>query len=114
SGAASRQFYAGWLTEYSLSVDNLFVFVLLISRSAVPRRLHGRVLLLGILLALLLRGIFIGFSAAALHRFGWVEYVFGAVLLAAAVRTALPGDGLPRQARWAARRGAGGGRAGGR
>lgn len=93
SGAAARQFYAGWLTEYSLSLDNLFVFVLLIGRSTVPQRLHGRVLMLGILLALVLRGILIGASAAALHRFEWVQYLFGVVLLAAAVRTALNRDG---------------------
>jgi hypothetical protein len=49
--AASGQFFAGWLTEYSLSVDNLFLFVLLISRSAVPRELRSRVLLLGVALA---------------------------------------------------------------
>ena len=53
---ASGQFFAGWLTEYSLSLDNLFVFVLLIGRSAVPPRLRSRVLLIGIGLALLLRG----------------------------------------------------------
>ncbi|MDR0343487.1 MAG: TerC family protein [Nocardiopsaceae bacterium] len=95
SGAAARQFYAGWLTEYSLSLDNLFVFVLLIGRSTVSQRLHGRVLMLGILLALVLRGILIGASAAALHRFEWVQYLFGVVLLAAAVRTALNRDGPP-------------------
>ncbi len=56
SGAAAGQFFAGWLTEYSLSLDNLLVFILLIGSSGVDRRYHGRVLLLGILLALLLRG----------------------------------------------------------
>jgi tellurite resistance protein TerC len=70
--AAPGQFFAGWLTEYSLSVDNLFVFVLPISRSPVPRELHRRVLLLGVALALLLRGIFIALGASALHRFGWL------------------------------------------
>jgi tellurite resistance protein TerC len=87
--AASGQFFAGWLTEYSLSVDNLFVFVLLISRSAVPRELHSRVLLLGVALALLLRGIFIALGASALHRFGWLLYLFGAFLLFTAVRLAV-------------------------
>ena len=78
---ASSQFFAGWLTEYSLSLDNLFVFVLLIGRSAVPPRLRSRVLLIGIGLALLLRGAFIAAGAAALNRFDWVLYVFGAMLL---------------------------------
>jgi tellurite resistance protein TerC len=102
--AASGQFFAGWLTEYSLSVDNLFVFVLLISRSAVPSELHSRVLLLGVALALLLRGIFIALGASALHRFGWLLYLFGAFLLYTAVRLAVstrPGRrsseaGIPR------------------
>ena len=86
---ASGQFFAGWLTEYSLSVDNLFVFMLLISRSAVPRELHGRVLLLGVALALVLRGIFIGLGASALHHFGWLLYLFGAFLLYTAIRLAV-------------------------
>ena len=102
--AASGQFFAGWLTEYSLSVDNLFVFVLLISRSAVPRELHSRVLLLGVALALVLRGIFIGLGASALHHFGWLLYLFGAFLLYTAIRLAVssrPGrrsseEGIPR------------------
>ncbi|HUZ35165.1 MAG TPA: TerC/Alx family metal homeostasis membrane protein [Streptosporangiaceae bacterium] len=88
SGAAAGQFFAGWLTEYSLSLDNLLVFLLLIGSSGVPGRYHGRVLLLGILLALILRGILIGLGGAALHRFGWVEYLFGAFLLYTAVRMA--------------------------
>ncbi len=83
---ASSQFFAGWLTEYSLSLDNLFVFVLLIGRSAVPPRLRSRVLLIGIGLALLLRGAFIAAGAAALNRFDWVLYVFGAMLLITAAR----------------------------
>ena len=103
-GAAAGQFFAGWLTEYSLSVDNLFVFVLLISRSAVPRELHSRVLLLGVALALVLRGIFIGLGVSALHHFGWLLYLFGAFLLYTAIRLAVssrPGrrsgeEGIPR------------------
>lgn len=87
--AASGQFFAGWMTEYSLSLDNLFVFVLLIGRSAVPGEQHGRVLLLGIVFALLLRGIFIALGAAALSRFGWVMYLFGAFLLITAGRIAV-------------------------
>jgi TerC family integral membrane protein len=85
---ASSQFFAGWLTEYSLSLDNLFVFILLIGRSAVPPRQRSRVLLLGIGLALALRAVFIAAGAAALNRFDWVLYVFGAMLLFTAARLA--------------------------
>jgi tellurite resistance protein TerC len=85
SRTAAGQFYAGWLTEYSLSLDNLIVFALLIKSSKVPARLHGRVLMLGICLALVLRGIFIAAGAAALQRFDWLQYLFGAFLLGTAV-----------------------------
>ena len=91
---ASGQFYAGWLTEYSLSLDNLFVFVLLIGGSGVRARLRSRVLLAGIGLALLLRAVFIAAGAAALNRFDWVLYIFGAVLIVTAVRMAA-GRGRP-------------------
>ncbi len=84
--AAGSQFFAGWLTEYSLSLDNLFIFVLLIGRSAVPRELHSRVLLLGVAMALVLRGIFIAAGAAAISRFSWILYFFGALLIFAAAR----------------------------
>jgi tellurite resistance protein TerC len=93
SGTAAGQFFAGWLTEYSLSLDNLLVFVLLISSSRVARQYHGRVLLLGILLALMLRGVLIALGGAALHQFAWVEYLFGALLIYAAVRIAFRGTG---------------------
>ncbi len=82
------QFFAGWLTEYSLSMDNLLVFVILISRSQVPARLHGRVVLAGIGVAVVLRGIVIALGAAALNRFGWVEYLFGLFLLYTAAQIA--------------------------
>ena len=96
---ASGQFFAGWLTEYSLLLDNLFVFVLLIGRSAVPPRQRSRVLLLGIGLALVLRGAFIAAGTAALNRFDWVLYVFGAMLLITAGRwrTARPAGPAPAQ-----------------
>jgi tellurite resistance protein TerC len=80
-GTSAGQFFAGWLTEYSLSLDNLLVFIILIGRSKVPRQQQSRVVLAGILLALLFRGVVIALGAAALHRFGWVEYLFGAFLL---------------------------------
>jgi tellurite resistance protein TerC len=82
------QFFAGWLTEYSLSMDNLLVFVILISRSQVPSRLHGRVVLAGIGVAVVLRGTVIGLGAAALNRFGWLEYLFGLFLLYTAAQIA--------------------------
>jgi tellurite resistance protein TerC len=91
SGTAAGQFFAGWLTEYSLSLDNLLVFVLLISSSGVARQYHGRVLMLGILLALVLRGVLIGLGGVALHRFAWVEYLFGGFLIFVAVRMAFRG-----------------------
>jgi len=93
---ASGQFFAGWLTEYSLSLDNLFVFVLLIGRSAVPARQRSQVLLLGIGLALLLRGVFIAAGAAALSRFDWTLYLFGAILLITAGRLAYSSATQPR------------------
>lgn len=88
SGAAAGQFFAGWLTEYSLSLDNLLVFLLLISSSGVARQYHSRVLMFGILLALLFRGVLIAVGGVALHRFAWVEYLFGAFLIYVAVRMA--------------------------
>jgi TerC family integral membrane protein len=87
-GTAAGQFFAGWLTEYSLSLDNLLVFLILISRSKVPPHLQGRVVLAGILLALLLRGGVIALGAAALHKFQWVEYLFGAFLIYTAAEVA--------------------------
>ncbi len=75
------QFYAGWLTEYSLSLDNLFVFVLIMSRFRVPARAQQTVLVVGILLALVFRGIFIAVGAAAIARYSWVFYFFGAFLI---------------------------------
>jgi tellurite resistance protein TerC len=87
------QYFAGWLTEYSLSLDNLMVFVILISRSSVPARLHGHVVLAGIGIAVVLRGIVIGLGAAALHRFGWLEFLFAGFLLYTAAQVARRGAG---------------------
>jgi len=75
------EFFAGWITEYSLSVDNLFIFVLIMSRFAVPREYRQKVLLIGIVLALILRGIFIALGAEAISRFDWMFYLFGAFLI---------------------------------
>jgi tellurite resistance protein TerC len=82
------EFYAGWLTEYSLSIDNLFVFVIIMARLAVPRHLQQTALLVGIILALVMRGIFIALGAAAINQFSWVFYIFGAFLVVTAVRLA--------------------------
>jgi tellurite resistance protein TerC len=75
------EFFAGYITEYSLSVDNLFVFVLIMSTFAVPAIHQHKVLLFGILAALLLRGLFIAAGAAVIARFHWVFYGFGLFLL---------------------------------
>ncbi len=75
------EFFAGWLTEYSLSVDNLFIFILIMSRFGVPRKYQQEALLIGIVLALVFRGIFIALGAAAILKFSWVFYLFGAFLV---------------------------------
>jgi tellurite resistance protein TerC len=80
-GNYGREFLAGWLTEYSLSVDNLFVFVIIMARLAVPAVKQQMVLLFGIILALVLRGIFIALGAAAIARFAGIFLLFGAFLL---------------------------------
>lgn len=76
-----QEFFAGWVTEYSLSVDNLFVFVIIMSRFRVPRIFQQKVLLIGIVIALIMRGIFIAAGAALVSRFVWVFYIFGAFLI---------------------------------
>jgi tellurite resistance protein TerC len=86
------QFFAGWLTEYSLSVDNLFVFVLIMARFYVPRHLQQYVLMWGIIIALVLRGIFIALGAAVIASFSWVFYIFGFFLILTAVRLATHGE----------------------
>lgn len=80
-GDFAGQFYAGWLTEYSLSVDNLFVFVIIMARFGVPRAYQQKVLFTGILLALVMRGAFIAAGAALVNRFVWIFYLFGAFLI---------------------------------
>jgi tellurite resistance protein TerC len=82
------QFVAGWLTEYSLSIDNLFVFVIIMSRFSVPRKLQQEVLMVGILIALVLRGIFILLGSALITNFSWIFYIFGAFLLYTAAQQA--------------------------
>ncbi|GGT24095.1 tellurium resistance protein TerC [Streptomyces purpureus] len=78
---ASGEFFAGFITEKSLSVDNLFVFVLIMAKFSVPSHLQQRVLLIGVLIALVLRAIFIAAGAAIVASFAWVFYIFGAFLI---------------------------------
>ncbi|MFK3733728.1 TerC family protein [Streptomyces sp. NPDC088090] len=78
---ASGEFFAGYITEKSLSVDNLFVFVLIMAKFAVPSHLQQRVLMVGVLIALVLRAIFIAAGAAIIANFSWVFYIFGAFLI---------------------------------
>ena len=80
------EFYAGWLTEYSLSMDNLFVFVVLMAALKVPRQLQQEALMVGIILALVFRGIFIALGYHLINNFSWVFYVFGAFLVYTAYR----------------------------
>jgi len=95
------QFVAGWLTEYSLSIDNLFVFLLIMGRFAVPRQYQQELLMVGIILALVFRGVFILLGAALIENFSWVFYFFGAFLVFTAiqqVRTG-PDDEVEREGR---------------
>ncbi|MFR9725508.1 TerC family protein [Streptomyces sp. MS19] len=81
NGEASGEFFAGYITEKSLSVDNLFVFILIMTKFAVPARYQARVLLVGVLIALVLRAAFIAAGAALIANFSWVFYIFGAFLI---------------------------------
>ena len=93
SGAEfAAQYFAGWVTEYSLSIDNLFVFLIIMAKFGVPEKLQQSALMVGIVIALILRGVFIGLGAAAIHRFSWIFYVFGAFLVYSAVKLAREGE----------------------
>ncbi len=81
NGDYGLQFFAGWLTEYSLSVDNLFIFIIIMGSFNVPKKYQQEALLVGIVLALIFRGIFIGLGAVAIEQFSWIFYIFGAFLL---------------------------------
>ena len=93
------EFLAGWITEYSLSIDNLFVFVLIMSAFAVPKKYQQQILMIGILLAIVFRGIFILLGAALIASFSWIFYVFGAFLVIIGVQQFLSGrdDDVERQ-----------------
>ena len=110
-GAAATQFLAGYALEEALSVDNLFVFLLLFRVFHVPDTLQPRVLFWGVLGAIVLRGLFIAAGIGLLTRFEWVSYLFAVVLLIAAVRLVLPEaeekpdepERVPRWVRWISR-----------
>ena len=85
------EFMAGWLTEYSLSIDNLFIFIIILGKFAVPKQYQQTALMVGIVLALIMRGIFIAVGAAAINNFSWVFYLFGLFLLWTAWKLAKEG-----------------------
>ena len=87
-GERGTEFFAGWLTEYSLSIDNLFIFIIIMAKFAVPGRFQQTALLWGIIIAIVLRTIFIFLGAAAINQFAWVFYIFGAFLIYTAVKLA--------------------------
>ena len=91
SPAPGPEFFAGWLTEYSLSIDNLFIFIIIMNSFAVPRQYQQTALMIGIVLALIMRAIFIVIGAAAINEFSWVFYLFGLFLLYTAVKLAKEG-----------------------
>ncbi|MEU9331180.1 TerC family protein [Streptomyces canus] len=80
-GKPTGEFFAGYITEKSLSVDNLFVFVLIMGKFAVPSQYQQRVLMVGVVMALVLRAGFIAAGAAIISAFSWVFYIFGAFLI---------------------------------
>jgi len=90
--APAGQYFAGYLLEKALSVDNIFVFVLLFAALEVPAALQRRVLRLGVIGALVLRGAFIAAGGALIGHLGWIFYVFGALVLVAGVRMFRPGE----------------------
>jgi tellurite resistance protein TerC len=82
------EYFAGYLTEKALSIDNLFVFLLVMSAFAVPKIYQQKVLMIGIVIALILRGGFIAIGAALIENLSWIFYLFGALLLVLAYRQA--------------------------
>lgn len=85
------EYFAGYLTEKALSVDNLFVFLIVMAGFAVPKKYQQKVLMIGIIIALILRGGFIAIGAALIENFSWVFYFFGALLLVLAYKQAFGG-----------------------
>ena len=95
------EYFAGYLTEKALSVDNLFVFLILMTGFAVPRIYQQKVLMIGIVIALVMRGAFIAVGATLISNFSWIFYLFGALLLVLAWRQAFGDhDGDPADGRF--------------
>ena len=86
------QFFAGWITEYSLSADNLFVTMLIMVSFRVPDRYQQKTLAIGIIIALILRVLVVAAGTAAIAAFDWLFYIFGAFLLYTAIQLAISGD----------------------
>jgi tellurite resistance protein TerC len=82
------EYFAGYLTEKALSIDNLFVFLLVMTGFAVPKKYQQKVLMIGIAIALIMRGAFIAIGATLIENFSWIFYIFGALLLVLAYRQA--------------------------
>ncbi|RKS73248.1 tellurite resistance protein TerC [Actinomadura pelletieri DSM 43383] len=91
-GRYAGEYFGGFVTEKSLSVDNLFVFMVILARFAVPKHAQHTVLMAGIVIALLLRGLFIAVGAAAISTFTWVFFIFGAFLIWTAIGLVRGGD----------------------
>ncbi|HXJ86531.1 MAG TPA: TerC family protein [Candidatus Binatia bacterium] len=89
---SSLEFVTGYVVELSLSVDNLFIFLVIFNYFAVPDEQQHRVLFWGIMGALILRGIFIGAGVGLIHRFHWLLYVFGALLIYSGIRVCISGQ----------------------
>ncbi|RJT80251.1 TerC family protein [Arthrobacter cheniae] len=93
------EYFAGYLTEKALSIDNLFVFLIVMTGFAVPKKYQQKVLMIGIIIALILRGAFIAIGAGLIENFSWIFYIFGALLLFLAYKQAFgshdanPADG---------------------
>jgi tellurite resistance protein TerC len=95
------EYFAGYLTEKALSIDNLFVFLIVMTSFAVPKIYQQKVLMIGIVIALILRGIFIAVGATLISNFSWIFYIFGALLLFLAYRQAFAhGESNPADGRF--------------
>ncbi len=90
SGQYALEFVTGWALEYSLSIDNLFVFVLIMAQFAVPKKLQQQVLMVGIIIAIILRGLFILLGVTLIEHFTPIFYIFGAYLIFVAIKQAMP------------------------
>jgi tellurite resistance protein TerC len=89
----SGEYFAGYLTEKALSIDNLFVFLIVMTGFAVPKAYQQKVLMIGIVIALIMRGGFIAVGASLIENFSWVFYIFGALLFVLAYQQVRGGHG---------------------